>query len=1128
MSSPSWAHAAECWTPVEEAVELAKAPVIVSLDTEFWCSMYLMYMIAVYIMLLFGWPVMKYLSDFCFSGFLTRLRSGVRSLDIVERFEMNTRLQMKEEEIWTKHVKILDKYSDDNQIRVDSLEKKLATEKRRSQRLQSDSLDAAVAHAAHVQQLRQSMDTAFRNQETLVPEWQPFEERVDIYEISTDGTMGKLVYPIVDADLGASETPVPEGSDDNRNDMPQDPPSAELERYQNSLIKAVTVPDDADLYVPPGDNANLQIDYPVLPANISDEPEDIPSLPDNTHTLPDRGCYPKGHAKLPKKRTGETEAEDIPPRPDNLHAPPERSFFEEGLDNLQEGVSPNKIPPTPVHTTGRESAVLPTSPDDLVNLTNSGYLQYPRLDGSSTGLENGSIVPNLPDQIRSPVGTSYGLNPADFMVDFEIDDESDTAVQGEDSGFTVRERFQQHFQPNLPTGLTVKTKETSVDGTALVVDPIEEDIEKQITFHSDSIMTMASSASETILARRPRYRLENQVTDSIDLCQLNKDVVIISPQMAGFSMEDEMACQIPINTVMANQINTPMDMTLAEDKTVAENDMPAVSNCKEEVTYPENCTAPENEAIVVETPTQVIEDGAVPKVTPLRADCSIKESSACSDRVAARLNSNVETTIAENFMSKAKKDISFVEEPVADPLNSTMTMIDKNQSVQDIQELATTPSMEVSAVRAADQTIKQVAKFTAKPSAAGSGLPESLPDEMTLIAEEESAEKPDDDLTLASTARPLAKPVPFAQRRGTSSKAPTTVSSLVTLTSQPRSEGTTAATRPSSLIECQESLPPQFTASHLDRPTAAPLCGSTTKPQPQLGPARRPKKAADPFIRKKPARKTQDRTPTQVSSRGTTSALPGKLSTRNGLADEISTKRGPSQSDPDEGHNPIGKFEDPAASKDDSNTKRVRTSLLASGSITSTSMNVNNEGIGSIGKALDAPALFEERALEAARIWTPLQDLTEDQFYQRVDECTMMKNFGAFADFDFAKLLKQCHWTTMWLNEQNMTGYTEVLFEKTQLRRTADYVQKLCAAFLEGKVKNRKNRKVNGDKVEVITMIDGTECRGFRALTHQESRDRDEELDSEVAVDVENIEALMKWAESVLILGCAKQVQDGL
>ncbi|MCJ1316423.1 hypothetical protein MMC15_001744 [Xylographa vitiligo] len=60
-------------------------------------------------------------------------------------------------------------------------------------------------------------------------------------------------------------------------------------------------------------------------------------------------------------------------------------------------------------------------------------------------------------------------------------------------------------------------------------------------------------------------------------------------------------------------------------------------------------------------------------------------------------------------------------------------------------------------------------------------------------------------------------------------------------------------------------------------------------------------------------------------------------------------------------------------------------------------------------------------------------------------------------------------------------------------------------------MKNRKNRgKFDGDTIEVVTRINVMDYRGYRAPAKEEKRDRDDELDSEKAADVENIRALMK------------------
>ncbi|MCJ1387569.1 hypothetical protein MMC18_000412 [Xylographa bjoerkii] len=261
-SSSSWAHAAECWS-AEEAVELTNTPVVVSMDMEFRCG-----------------PLLDSLSGLGPPRFPTRLRSGVRSLDVVERFEMETRLRMLREELEVGHARTLDQWAVNSQNRIDTLERELWAERNRTNELLNDITEAALAHVDATRQVRQSMDEAFREQEartvsvdasnrsletgagkyvqfeaecaeyrkalslarkprqtnaeilfneltrvrelytllqqtsdgyindkiwlrSQMPDWIPREGLVHIYEISIDGTLGKLSYPVQDTDLDA-------------------------------------------------------------------------------------------------------------------------------------------------------------------------------------------------------------------------------------------------------------------------------------------------------------------------------------------------------------------------------------------------------------------------------------------------------------------------------------------------------------------------------------------------------------------------------------------------------------------------------------------------------------------------------------------------------------------------------------------------------------------------------------------------------------------------------------------------------------------------------------------------------------------------------------------------------------
>ena len=703
------------------------------------------------------------------------------------------------------------------------------------------------------------------------------------------------------------------------------------------------------------------------------------------------------------------------------------------------------------------------------------------------------------------------------------------------------------------------------------IESVDEDMEKHVALQSDTVMIMCPSVSETILARRPRCCSVNQVTNNINQYQLEDEIYMKNSEAAEYSMEDEpfrwqpdietatmiessgvditMATETSINADITNQADIPLTMSKEEEgpvigtsnEMVEENGLYGISNLKDETTNSEAYTgmateatatfvsAPKDKVIIVETLSNMTEQEPISKTMTPQASCPTAENSTSFDHVAAVMT---------------RQD---------DASNATVGMIAEYESAQSSEELAVerSPSMDMSAANTVDQRMETLASRPLEPSISGFNLP-NLPSDM-IISTDKVVEKPEDNRALKSAARPVATPIPFAQRRKIPSPAPKPTANLVKLALQPRLANDAAAIRPLNVIEEQETLTPQLKASRPENSIAASLPGSITKLQPQLGLVRRPKKPVDPFMRKKPARKTHEETSAQSNAQATISKDP---LIRKVPADEISTKRRLAQCVHQEAHDLVEDasskngqpqeasasknlvIEDPQTSKDDINNKRVRTSLLPSDSIAST---LENKQTCSADQASDAPALFEDRSLEAAQMWTPLQGLTEDQvikqvsdwlvtdahFYQKMDECTIMRDFGALAGFDFEKLLKQCHWTTTWLNEQNKTGNNEMLFEKTQLRRTADYVQKLCTAFLEGKVKNRKNRgKSNGDKIEVVTRINGMEFRGYRALTKEEKRVRDEELDSEKAVDEENIRALMKWAESVLILGRAARKSD--
>ncbi|MCJ1430764.1 hypothetical protein MMC27_000114 [Xylographa pallens] len=1407
MSSlSSWSRAAECWSSAEEAVRIANAPVIVSMDTEFWWLFYVMWMTAAYLVLSFGAPLFSFLSSVRLPRLLSWLRSGVRSLDVVERFEMETRLQVQRGTLDAEQKRRFDEYIVDFENRVAILDSELEAERQLSKQLQIDKTSVRLAHAREIHQVRRSMDVDFRILETrvnnanarsrvlekamgghriceaesashraahrlpeeqrltnadalfdklacvkqlynglreasadilrenetlksLVPKWKPFRGSVYVNELSNDETMGKLDPPGTGyRATGAEVYPIiaPKIEDDSQNDYPQAPPEepfstppepillpndstfaspqvagttplgdkfmigsmvqwevwqwlnkycdekyglifndknrwatltytlgAKIEesslpgpnmqpetilepsrrlhaklyraltQYCGMYYKEILVLDKGSPFVPLGDNAIVEDDHPIQPARRPNGPEHVPSVPGAWNSPPTNYA------------TVSEEVEEM------------------------------------VHGTGgsNEPTSLPTIPEQFPDSMGSGHLIYPQLDGNSSGQSEGFSYPNLPEMTPNPSGISYGLDPSHLAVEsnrptlsmtLQVDKprlqwmgalSSPVLERLQDPGdhkhrepdvpgdanpdMSLASSFTKPLRPSILPGNLVETattwasvpfdrtetgpqrleidrsRETEgiaqpragevvttsltqlsdelVAGSQVVsvvetplIEPVDEDMEKQVTLQSDTVMTMYPSVSETISARCPRYRSVNQITNNVNQCQLDDEIYMKILKVAENSIADEplrwqpetetaamvessgygirasdimMTTQTSTNTDIANQVDIPMTMSTEEEgpvtetskEMVEENGLSAISDSKDEITCSETHTgmatevtatvvlAPKDEAIIVETLPNMTEQEPIPKTTTPQASCLTAENSTSLDHVAAVMT---------------RRD---------DASNATVRMIIEYESAQISEELAVerSPLMDISTTNAVDQRTEDLASRPPEPSISDSNLP-NLPGEMVTTTDQ-VAEKPEDNLALKSTARPVATPIPFAQRRKIPSTAPKPASSLVKLALQPMLANNVAATRPSSGVEEQESLSPQLTANRPEKLITASLPGSITKLQPQLGLARRPKKPVDPFIRKKPARKTQDGTGAQINARATTTgSLSEHLLTQKITADEISTKRGASESLRQEVHDSIEDtssknsqsreaptyknlvIEDPKTSKDDINNKRARTSLLLSSSIAST---LESKQTCSADQASNAPALFEDRALEAVQMWTPLHGLTEDQvikqvsewlvtdthFYEKVDECTMMRNFGAFAGFDFEKLLKQCHWTTTWLNEQNMTGNNEILFEKTQLKRTTDYVQKLCAACLEGKVKNRKDGgKSNGDRIEVVTRINGMECRGYRALTKEEKRVRDEELDNGKAVDVENVRALMKWAESVLILGRAAQKSDKL
>ena len=62
------------------------------------------------------------------------------------------------------------------------------------------------------------------------------------------------------------------------------------------------------------------------------------------------------------------------------------------------------------------------------------------------------------------------------------------------------------------------TQDASVVGAASI-DIMEEHMEKQVTFQSDTTKTVSPSIGETISARRPRYRSINQATNHTNQCR---------------------------------------------------------------------------------------------------------------------------------------------------------------------------------------------------------------------------------------------------------------------------------------------------------------------------------------------------------------------------------------------------------------------------------------------------------------------------------------------------------------------------------------------------------------------------------------------------------------------------------
>ena len=577
-------------------------------------------------------------------------------------------------------------------------------------------------------------------------------------------------------------------------------------------------------------------------------------------------------------------------------------------------------------------------------------------------------------------------------------------------------------------------------------------------------------------------------------------------------------------------VENPIDKTEEHNFTAACNEAIDTVTCMDTSAGATSPFAikPDDTVMTFDPSTHPTEENSMATVMSSRNGYPVIESSLYIDQISisADLSHNAIATTDSRAASKGISilvDQLVVESSEAENLNLGAKSIKEHTREMRTEDA---PSIDIYMTKSTDSGMEDPVACTAEPSGSESTRTELFPDEMPIVAKE-IAEKPQEDLVLISNARLLAKPTPLAQRRGKSSGAPTTSSSLDTQASSPK---------------LAEDGQPK---------TSVPSSDSANRPQPQLGPARLPKKSADPFIRKKPARKTHAEKNTQASTGVKTPSETRDPLARKSLAGEISKKRGPCPEDRQEGHSSIESGQninvalqdatidknpatgDPVASHEDSKNKRSKMFLLASSSVVSVHTSANDEVRCSSSTRHDAPVLFEERGLQAARAWTPLQDLTQDQaikqindwlftdtqFYRKVDECTMTKNFGAFTDFDFEKLLKQCHWTTTWLNEQHMAGTSERLFEKTQLRRTADYVKSLCSAFSQGKVKNWKNNgKLSSDRIEVVHMINGLECRGSRTLTKEEKKKRDEELDNDKAIDVKNIQLLMEWAEDVLKL----------
>ena len=75
-----------------------------------------MWMTAVYLVLSFSVPLFSFVSGLGLPRLLTWLRSGVRSLDVVESFEMETRLQVQRETLETEQQRRFDEYFVDVEV----------------------------------------------------------------------------------------------------------------------------------------------------------------------------------------------------------------------------------------------------------------------------------------------------------------------------------------------------------------------------------------------------------------------------------------------------------------------------------------------------------------------------------------------------------------------------------------------------------------------------------------------------------------------------------------------------------------------------------------------------------------------------------------------------------------------------------------------------------------------------------------------------------------------------------------------------------------------------------------------------------------------------------------------------